>query len=327
MWPGGPVLICAILVLAGCDGPQSVLAPGGEDAFVLANLFWFLLAGAVVLWCAMNGLMFYVTRINPRELSERGAQALILWGGIAFPTVVLAGLLFYALSIMPEQRAEGDGGLRVEVTGEQWWWRVAYWPEGADEPIISANEVRLPAGSRSEITLEADKVIHSFWVPSLGGKTDMIPGRTNRMSLAPTVPGLYRGQCAEYCGESHAKMAFTAEVLTPEDFAAWLDAEAGPAVPPDTALAREGRAAFFAEGCGACHAIRGTPAHGRVGPDLTHLASRATLAAGTLPMTGEALARWITAPESVKPGALMPGYDHLPPERIAAMAAYLEGLE
>lgn len=318
--------VLALPLLAGCEGQQSVLAPAGADAETLAGLFWIMLAGAIVLWCLVNGLMFYVTRMNPRAMSARGAWMLIVGGGIVFPTVVLAILLSYALSIMPDQRAQGDG-MRVEVTGKQWWWQVAYWPEGAESPVVTANHIVLPTGARAEITLNAEKVIHSFWIPALGGKTDMIPGRTNRMSLEPTVPGEYRGQCAEFCGESHAEMAFGVEVLTPEDFDAWLAREAAPAQAPQTDLAREGRDIFLAEGCGGCHAVRGTPARGTVGPDLTHLASRTLLAAGALPMEREALIDWIADPESVKPGARMPAYDHLPRERIVAMAAYLEGLE
>ena len=317
--------LLSLLALAACTGPQSALDPAGRDSATLSRLFWFMLAGAAVLWAAMNGLMFYAWRVDPRPMSVRGARTLIFAGGVVLPTVVLSGLLGYGLSVMPDQRAPGDG-LRVEVTGEQWWFRVEYWPEGAAEPIRSANELVLPVGSRSEITLKADQVIHSFWLPSLGGKTDMIPGRVNRMSLEPTAVGEFRGQCAEFCGESHAWMAFTAKTLSPDDFAAWLTAEAAPAAPPRTDLARRGRDAFMAQGCGGCHAIRGTPARGRVGPDLTHLGSRLNLAAGALEVTRPDLIAWITDPSAVKPAARMPAYDHLDTGTIAAMAAYLEGL-
>ncbi len=322
--------VAAVLAGAGlaasCGGPQSALAPAGSDAATLSHLFYVLLAGAVVLWLAMNGLMLWVWRIDPRPMSPKRARLLIFAGGIVFPTCVLSALLVWGLSIMPDQRAPGEG-LRVEVTGEQWWFRVHYWPEGATEPIRSANEIVLPVGARSEITLKADQVIHSFWLPSLAGKTDMIPGRVTRMSMEPTEPGEFRGQCAEFCGDSHAWMAFTAKTMTPEAFDAWLAAEAGPAAPPEGELAEAGRQAFLAQGCGGCHAIRGTPARGRVGPDLTHLASRLSLAAGALPMTEAALARWIANPAAVKPGAKMPAYDHLAPDTIRAMAAYLKGLE
>lgn len=201
------------------------------------------------------------------------------------------------------------------------------WSTGRKAPIREANEVVLPAGQRSEITLNADKVIHSFWIPVLGGKTDMIPGRETRMSLLPTEPGLYRGQCTEFCGESHALMAFSVRVLSPEDYAAWLDAVRRPAPEPTDAWARRGYDVFFAEGCGACHAIRGTAADGRVGPDLSKMGARETLAAGTLPVSPETIARWVRAPKAVKPGALMPDYDHLDDEALQALGHYLAGLK
>ena len=321
----GIVPLVAVLLTA-CDGPQSALAPGGRDAAVLSGLFWVMLAGAVVLWLAINGLMFYITRVNISHMSPRLAEGIIIGGGILFPTVVLAGLLSYGLSIMPDQRAPGEG-LRIRVTGEQWWWRVEYWPEGADQPIVSANEIRLPAGRRTEFELLAAQVIHSFWIPALGGKTDMFPGRYTRMSLEPLEPGVYRGQCAEFCGASHALMAFQAVVLPEDEFAEWLTAEAGPAATPQDPTAVRGQEVFLSQGCGGCHTVRGTPADGRVGPDLTHVGSRLSLGAGILPATPEAFADWIHNPGAIKPEVRMPGYDDLPADDLAALVRFLEGLE
>ncbi|WP_306131729.1 cytochrome c oxidase subunit II [Roseivivax marinus] len=312
-------------LLAGCSGVQSILAPAGTDAAFLSTLFWVMLAGAVVLWFFMNGLMVYVWRVNVGHMSSRKAEALIIGGGIVFPTVVIGVLLSVALNAMPDMRAEGTG-TRLKVTGEQWWWRVEYWPEGAEAPIVSANEIVLPANSRSEIGLTADKVIHSFWVPALGGKTDMFPGRETRMSLEPLKPGTYRGQCTEFCGESHAWMAFNTVVLPQDEYDAWLDAQAEPAAAPASEAAERGQAVFLSEGCGACHAVRGTAAAGKVGPDLTHLGARTSLAAGTLPMTQDALVRWVRDAKAVKPGAEMPAYDHLTEDELSDLAAYLEGL-
>lgn len=322
-WPG---VLSLVFALSACDGPQSVLDPAGRDAEVLATLFWVMLGGAVVLWVALNGLIYFVTKIAPRPLNARAAEALIIGGGVVVPVILLSILLAYALNEMPRQRDKGEG-LRVEVTGHQFWWRVAYWPEGSELPVMAANEVRLPTGQRSEITLNAERVIHSFWIPALGGKTDMIPGRETRMSLEPTKPGEYRGQCTEFCGESHAYMAFGAVVMEPEAFEAWLDREAAPAVAPASAEAQRGAELFLSEGCGGCHAVRGTQAEGQVGPDLTHLASRVSLAAGILPMTEDALRDWVRDPAQFKPGVEMPGYDHLSDEELSAMAAYLGGLE
>ncbi|UMA66571.1 cytochrome c oxidase subunit II [Roseivivax marinus] len=312
-------------LLAGCSGVQSILAPAGTDAAFLSNLFWVMLAGAVVLWFFMNGLMVYVWRVNVGHMSSRKAEALIIGGGIVFPTVVIGVLLSVALNAMPDMRAQGTG-TRLMVTGEQWWWRVEYWPEGAEAPIVSANEIVLPANSRSEIGLTADKVIHSFWVPALGGKTDMFPGRETRMSLEPLKPGTYRGQCTEFCGESHAWMAFNTVVLPQDEYDAWLEAQAEPAAAPASEAAERGQAVFLSEGCGACHAVRGTAAAGKVGPDLTHLGARTSLAAGTLPMTQDALVRWVRDAKAVKPGAEMPAYDHLTEDELSDLAAYLEGL-
>ncbi|MBM9596173.1 c-type cytochrome [Rhodobacteraceae bacterium MCCB 386] len=315
-----------LLLLPACDGPQSALAPAGREAELLADLFWIMLAGAVVLWLAINGLMFYVTRINVGHMPRRLAEGIIIGGGIVFPVIVLAALLGYGLTLMPLTRVPGDG-LRIRVTGEQWWWRVEYWPEGAEAPVVAANEVRLPSGRRTDIELAAHEVIHSFWIPALGGKTDMFPGRDTLMTLEPLTPGVYRGQCAEFCGESHALMAFQAVVLPEEEFADWLEAEAAPARPPSGPLEAAGQEVFLAQGCGACHTVRGTPATGAVGPDLTHVGSRLTIGAGTLPPTAEALANWIAHPGTIKPGVEMPSYDELAPDDLAALAAWLEGLE
>ena len=293
---------------------------------VLDNLFWVMLIGAVSLWFLVNGLFFYVTRVNRSALSRQFANWLIVIGGVVFPTIVLGGLLTYGLFIMPDQRTPGQG-LTLRVRGEQWWWRVEYWPEGAESPIISANEIRLPANRRSEIVLDAARVIHSFWIPALGGKMDMFPGRETRMSLAPERAGSWRGQCAEFCGTSHALMAFEVVAMPPDDFKRWLEAQAAPAKSPTTAAARRGARIFAREGCGACHAVRGTAARGAVGPDLTHVGSRLSLGAGTLGATLEDFETWITHTGTIKPEVEMPAYDHLNGADRSDLALYLKGLE
>lgn len=311
--------------LAGCEGRQSVLSPAGQDAADLLDLAWVMFIGAVLLWLAVGALFLFVTRIRPREMSRRGAEALIIGGGVLFPVILLGALLVYSLPLMAPQRG-ADAGLRVHITAEQWWWRVEY--ERADgSRIVSANELRLPTGRRTGLHLQAHKVIHAFWVPALGGKVDMFPGRETFLSFAPTTPGVYRGQCAEFCGASHALMAFETVVMPPEDFAAWLAAEARDAEPPDTKIAKKGAAVFAREGCGACHSIRGTAHQGRVGPDLTHVGSRVSLGAGILGTTQADYARWIAHTDTLKPEVEMPAYDHLDAPALAALAAYLEGLK
>lgn len=316
----------AAAMSSACEGPQSALTPAGRDAESLADLFWNMAAGALLVWIVVIGLAAYIIYFRKAEYSRRGANALILGGGVALPTLVLAGLLVYSLSTLPKVLAlPPPGGLIISVSGEQWWWRVRYLlPEGG--AIDLANEIRLPVGERIELQLESPDVIHSFWVPSLAGKIDMIPGRINRLALEPTRTGTFRGACAEYCGASHAFMSFDVVVLEQTDFAAWLRGQQQPAMPAVEPLARRGQTAFSAKGCGACHTIRGTPADGVVGPDLTHVGSRLSLAAGTLPNERDEFLRWITRSRDVKPDTHMPVFGMLPADDRAALAAYLDGL-
>jgi cytochrome c oxidase subunit 2 len=227
--------------------------------------------------------------------------------------------------LLLERITSGVPDLTVAARGEQWWWRIAHRaPDGSVIP--TPNELRLPAGRTAEIELGATRVIHSFWAPPLGGKIDMIPGRTTRMLLKPERPGTWRGQCAEFCGDSHAIMAFPVIVMEPAAFGEWLSAQARPAATPETAAARRGQEVFDRNGCGACHAVRGTDARGSVGPDLTHLATRPWLAAGALPMTAEAIVAWVRDPDGIKPGARMPGFPMLTDAEHRDLAAYLMGL-
>lgn len=318
--------LAALVLLAGCGEAQSALNATGTDAISIRTIFIVCLVGAVILWVLVNGAFYVLSNKRPEPRGEGFVRPLLIGGGIVFPFVLLTALLVWALSILPDQRAPGDG-LQIRVTGEQWWWRVEYWPEGATEPVVSANEIRLPAGQRTEFILDAGRVIHSFWIPSLGGKMDMFPGRETFVSLRPEVPGTYRGQCAEFCGASHAWMAFAAVVMPEEEFDAWLEAEAQDAAPPEGAAETRGAALFAAEGCGACHVVRGTPAVGVVGPDLTHVGTRETLGAGRLGATLDDFANWIAHTGDLKPEVEMPTYDHLTEAETRDLAAYLKGLQ
>ena len=278
-------------------------------------------AGALLIWILVLGLALYAGRAGPAGDRAKAASNLLLWGGAVVPTVVLSILLARGLWLMPELRAAGTG-LKINVAGEQFWWRIRYLPaEG--EPVESANEIRLPADQQVELTLESPDVIHSFWIPPLGGKVDMIPGRTTRLMLEPTRPGIYRGACAEFCGTAHALMAFAVIVMEPQAFDAWIQREA--AEPPST-QARGGEL-FLAHGCGACHRVRGTEAVGVIGPDLTHLGSRQTIGAGILENTPGNLEQFITGTEQIKPGSRMPSFTMLPREDVTAIAVYLRSLE
>lgn len=285
-----------------------------------------MLAAAGVIWTIVIGVAIYAVRANPKPDEGQRGSRLVIYLGVIFPVVALGALLTYGLTLMPDLRSPGDG-LTVAVTGEQWWWRVEYRSPELDAPVVSANEIRMPVGQRTEFILESADVIHSFWIPPLGGKMDMTPGHVTRLVLEPTETGTYRGVCAEFCGTSHALMAFSVIVMEEEAFARWLAEEAAPADPPATPVAERGATLFAQVGCGACHTVRGTAADGVVGPDLTHLASRATLGGGILPNDPETLAEWISDTEALKPGVLMPSFGMLPEDDLDAIVAYLEGLE
>ncbi|WP_231639171.1 c-type cytochrome [Sphingomonas profundi] len=275
-----------------------------------------LLIAAVAIAAAMTLLIRHAIRAPAERLSHAQGMRLILWLGGVVPTVLLLALLVASLPMMrPIAMTAAD--LRIDVTGEQFWWRVGYRRAGA-APIASANEVRLPVGRTVALHLAAGDVIHSFWIPGLAGKMDMIPGRTNMLVVRATRAGRYRGVCTELCGLSHALMAFDVVAMPPAAFDAWLAAEAGPAA--------HGDALFRRYGCGGCHAIRGTGETGAIGPDLTRFGARSTLAAGVLPMTTANVANFIRHPEATKPGVRMPAFDAMPQDHATAIARYLQGL-
>ncbi|MCA1406973.1 cytochrome c oxidase subunit II [Ensifer sp. IC3342] len=306
----------------GCAGRQSALDTAGSEADATSLLFWVLVGTGALIWVAVVGLLVYAIRDRRPTWSEDAAGKLILWAGPVFSSTVLFGLLTYALWLMPGLRPATDGALRIEITGSQFWWRVVY-HRSAKPPAISANEVRLPVGEPVEFVLRSDDVVHSFWIPSLGGKMDMIPGRTNTLSVLANRAGTYRGACAEFCGTSHALMAFSAVAMMPEDFDRWLATQSR----RPASAAAPGQDLFLRHGCGSCHRIDGTEAHGSVGPDLSHLGARETVGAGILPNTEEAIARFISEPDVLKPGTRMPSFRMLPPEEISAIANYLKGLK
>lgn len=326
--PGRAIaLSAACLPLASCSGIQSALDPAGEEAGQVATLFWAMVIGGLVIWAFMVTLSLYASRWKRRPISEEAAGRLILWGGVAFPVAVLTALLAYALWLMPSLRPFADeeqAELRIEVVGSQFWWHVVYHrPEGP--PVVSANEVRLPVGKRVEFSLTSADMIHSFWIPALGGKMDLIPGRTNRLSLLANREGTYRGQCAEFCGTSHALMAFPAIAMAQSDFDAWLDARISPSTGVEAG--GDGQALFLGEGCGDCHRVDGTPAQGTSGPDLSHMGSRLTIGAAALDNDAGMLARFIAHSVSVKPGSHMPAYPDLSVDELNAIAAWLKGLQ
>ena len=309
--------LAAPVVVAGCVSEQSALHPAGTDAAEVARLFWIITAAGAPIGVIDMGVTLYAVVGWRRPRSDRFADRFMLSGGVVFPTVTLAALHGNGLTLLPA-RTEEPAGLAVHVRAEQFRWRAICERPGA-APVDSANEVHLPAGAVTDFVLTSPDLIHSFQIPVLGGKMDAIPGRETRLQLTPTVPGRYRGVCAEFCGASHALMAFDVIVHAPAEFDAWLASEAQDAEADATPFVRAG--------CAACHTIRGVAEIGQVGPDLTHLAARERIAAGILPNTEENLRRWIAHPQAIKPGVLMPPFDALPEAELAAIVDLLGALE
>ena len=261
---------------------------------------------------------------------HHGSDPLMRSGLIGWAALVGTGLFALAVASFFADRsmasAAANEKLSITVTANQWWWDVQYNSADASKIVRTANELHLPVGVPVRIILNSNDVIHSFWVPSLAGKQDLIPGRENDVSVTPRKIGIYRGQCAEFCGAQHAHMALTIEVQSYADFLKWWQHQLQPAPAPATPLTLAGYNFVTGRNCSACHAIAGTPASGTIGPDLTHLASRRSIAAGTMPMATGNLYGWVADPQSLKPGNHMPTIG-LEPDQLHAVVAYLETLK
>lgn len=329
--PDGPrdakrtFVAAAALCCAGCGGAQSVLAPQGAEAARIARLSWVLFGGGMVILLIVV-CVSAVAIIGNRAWRDRLAtERLVIGGGLLFPIIVLSSLLGYGMWLTRANLASAEQPVTIRVVGEMWWWRVSY--VGSDgRRFEGANEVRIPVGRPVSIELETADVIHSFWVPRLAGKVDMIPGRMNRISLRATRPGISRGQCAEYCGGAHALMAFNVIAMPERDFTDWLDHAGRDAPRPSTPGLLRGQQLFITAGCGACHSIRGTEAKGTIGPDLSDLGDRLSLAAGTLPNNEAALAHWIRDNQQIKPQNRMPPFLIFESDELKDLSAYLSSL-
>lgn len=321
-----PLLCFALsaILLAGCQGDriQSALHPAGPAATAVAQLWWVLLAILGIYSVVVFVLMLIAVFHRPAEKisAKHGGRVFILTGGVILPAVILVPLLIYSVTTTAALRMR-DTGLTIRVVGHRWWWEVEY-PE---QEITTANEIYIPVGEPVRLELTSADVIHSFWVPQLHGKMDTLPGQTTSFWIEADRPGTYRGQCAEYCGLQHAHMAFVVEAVPAEEFVDWLSDHQQPRAEPETTQLQRGQRAFFRHGCAVCHAIEGTSAVGRAGPDLTFLGSRQTLAAATIPNTKANLLAWLADPQSIKPGANMPP-THAEADELEAIADYLFSL-
>lgn len=318
-----------VLLHAGtafADRLQSALHPRGAAAGDIAFIWWILLGGGVVIFAGVLSLLLYGL-LARRRPAVRSHRAFVVGGGLVFPGIVLSALLVYTVVVGARLTAPVPrDALTIDVTGHMWWWDVRYAGPGGDA-VAAANELRIPVGQPVQVRVHAADVIHSFWVPNLAGKIDMIPGRVNRITLQADVPGTYRGQCAEFCGLQHTQMALHVVAMPAQEWAQWFAARRLAPPAPATDVALRGRQVFAEQGCVACHGVRGLsdPPAG-LGPDLTHMGSRPSIAAGLLPNNRGNLAAWIASAQTLKPGSRMPSFHNLDGEQLTALAAYLSDL-
>ncbi|SCB50361.1 cytochrome c oxidase subunit 2 [Bradyrhizobium shewense] len=324
----------ATLPLAACAGRQSALDPQGlQSDEILRTLFIFLIVAAVV-WIAVV-IVLCVSMLRRKRTADQPlaldapfeqATGRVVFALGAATLVIVLGLSILSYAGQRTVFAKDERALTLKIIGHQWWWEVRYEDDSPDKSFVTANEIRIPTGQPVRVELESADVIHSFWVPSLTGKMDLITGQKNELQFTAKNAGVYRGQCAEFCGLQHAHMAFAVLALSPDEFGRWRDHENQSVSSPTNPLGKQGEQLFRGRGCALCHTIRGTLAGGQLGPDLTHVGSRTTVAAGTLPMSSATLAAWIADPQHIKPGNNMPRMP-LQSDDLIAIVHYLEQLK
>jgi cytochrome c oxidase subunit 2 len=327
----GSAVLASVLALtdAACSGPgttTSDAAGPGAHRISLLSTGMFAIAAFVflVVICFLAYGLFRRrgTDDGRPDLEDRGGTRMVLLGGVVFPVVVLIILFVITLVALQAQAREDTGShvFTIDVVAHRWWWEFQYPSQGID----TANEVHIPTGEPVLMQVTSTDVIHSFWVPRLQRKVDAIPGRTNSLTLQADTDGTYLGECSEFCGLQHANMRFDVVAQAPDAFNAWV-ADQQKVPPEPTGEILNGQQVFLGSSCVYCHSITGTNASGTVGPNLTHVASRTTLAAGTIPNTPQELAAWIEDPQSIKPGTQMPA-TNLSPSELRELVAYLESL-
>ena len=324
------LLVGVLLLLGGCSAtPLNYLGPSGPAARAIADLGWGLIAISVAVCIIVLALLTYA--ISRRRLPDDGVlgggddRTAIRWitVGTGISTVFLfAAAIWTFMTVQTVTNAATPPALTIDVTGHQWWWEARYRSDDPSRQFSTANDLVIPVGVPVQVNLQSADVIHSFWVPKLAGKTDTIPGLTNTTRIQADRPGVYRGQCTEFCGLQHAQMAFYVIAMSQSDFETWWDHQL------QTATFNPGNQGekVFLDKCAACHAVRGLPAGGILGPNLSHFGSRTTIGAGILANTPDNLADWIGHTQTIKPGSKMPALD-LPDDQLAAVTAFLEGLK
>jgi cytochrome c oxidase subunit II len=330
------LLVVALLLLAACTGRQTMLDPAGEQAQEIDVIWRVMLVVCGVMYALVLAFLAWAIARARRPLAtvapkmghtanERSLErGLASW--IALIVLGLAGLTATSFLVDAALARNAPGPLQIRVTANQWWWAVEYQGSTPDQTIRTANEIHLPVNRPALIALRASDVIHSLWIPNLAGKRDLIPGRINTLVVTPRREGIYRAQCAEFCGLQHAYMVLDVHVHSAESYQAWQERALAPGRPPLTPSQQAGQRVFMENACVLCHAISGTDAQGVTGPDLTHFASRRMIAGGTLPNSPDALADWIANPQAHKPGVNMPAVN-LSDNEMNALVDYLESLE
>jgi len=317
--------------------PQDLLNAVGPAADMLAGIGWIVLITFAIAAVITGGILIGAAVRRRGTLAEHappdvgGGQGWILIGGVAIPGAVLATMFVITLqqmSAFPLHETEGrEHPIDIRVVGRQWWFEAIYEPPEPSQRFRVPTEIHIPVGRPVTLALETRDVIHSFWVPKLHGKVDLIPGRVNYIQIQADVPGVYRGECAEFCGMQHAHMILLVVAEPTEKFDAWRAQQIRPAAAPTSELRRQGERVFLNSACVLCHDVRGTRAFGLAGPDLTHVGSRLRIAGGTLDNNMANMAAWVTHAQSLKPGAVMPNMTVFTGPELQAVVAYLRGLE
>lgn len=333
------VLLSPLLfLLSGCEAAQSTFNPQGPAAQRIANLSWLMAIMFLVITVIMWGLIAWASIRRKGTLEEHapidigGGQGWIAVGGLAIPLAVLCFIFVLGLRLLasfPIHEPQNQRAAKPDilVIGHQWWWEVHYLDGPPSDQFITANEIHIPAGKPVTFELESQDVIHAFWVPSLHGKVDLIPGHPNFVRIEASHPGNFAGQCAEYCGEQHALMRLLVVAQEPAAYQAWVEQQLKPAPEPTTPEAKAGEQVFLNGACILCHQVRGTLAGGRVAPDLTHLAGRQFIAANSYPNNVANLEAWVTHAQSMKPDCLMPNLTQYTGTQLLDLVAYLRQLK
>jgi cytochrome c oxidase subunit 2 len=342
---GSAVASLGLMAETGCSSVQSIFNPHGPAAQRISHLSWFMtilfLVVTLVMW-ALIAIAFYRRRGSLAEhepIESGGGQMWIAVGGIVVPLIVLTVLFVLGLGLLRDFPIHGMHGMadhaamqqsmkpEILVIGHQWWWEIHYLNDDPSLQFTTANELHLPVGRAVNIEVETRDVMHSFWLPTLHGKVDMIPGFKNYIRLEASQPGNYTGQCAEFCGAEHARMRLLAVAQEPDEYEAWLEQQRKPGAEPRSPDAIEGEKIFLSGPCSNCHQVRGSGAGGSVAPDLTHIGSRAMIAANSYTNNDAYLEAWVTHAQSLKPEALMPNLTQFSGEQLHDLVAYLRQLQ